>query len=368
MAQYRMLDYIHEEPEAVARTLDGIGPKLQDLADLVAKRAPKRVVVAGFGSSYTAAQMAAPMLRRHIPVPVYVAVATEIASNPSLVLDADTLAIFVSRSGERGWLIDALDRARAGGAAFVAVTASETNLLAQRSDMVIVTAEGPEITYAKTKSMLAAAAALMSIALELDLERGNDWGKRRRSLSEAPQFLASSIKAAERTMESLGEWLAQHTNALVTGTGGNVGTAHEAALKLQEAAGIVTQWDNSGDALHGALGVLNPGWLYVGLVTASDYQLHRSLLQLVGSFHADRLCVAERGLEIDGSTTKVIQLPETGDRFVAPMFYLPPLHLLTYFAGIARGLDMDQPVFAETLLEAMLPAGRVEPDWERSRT
>jgi fructoselysine-6-P-deglycase FrlB-like protein len=50
--------------------------------------------------------------------------------------------------------------------------------------------------------------------------------------------------------------LAEHHSALVTGTAGNQGVAMEAALKMQEAARVVTEWDETGSALHGAVSIL----------------------------------------------------------------------------------------------------------------
>jgi glucosamine--fructose-6-phosphate aminotransferase (isomerizing) len=358
-----MLEYIREQPQAVARTLDGIDPALQSLRDLVARRSPKRLVVAGFGSSYTAAQMAEPMLRRHVPIPVFVVVATELAGNPSITIDPETLVVFVSRSGERGWLIDTLAEVRARGAICVALTASQTNLLAQKSDHVIETGEGPEASYPKTKSVLAAASALQSLALSFDKVPGKEWRAHRDALAAIPDLLALAIEESERMIEPLGGWLARHRFAFVTGTGGNVGTAHEGALKIQEAAGLIGQWDNSGDTLHGALGVLNADWVYVGLVTTNDHLLHKSLFELVGSFGADCICVLERGLRMNGSIESVVEVPVAGDPLVAPLLYLPALQMITYFAGTAQGLDMDEPEFSAKMLRSMLPVGREEPDW-----
>jgi glucosamine 6-phosphate synthetase-like amidotransferase/phosphosugar isomerase protein len=103
-------------------------------------------------------------------------------------------------------------------------------------------------------------------------------------------------------------------------------------------------------------------------VTPSDQRLHHALLELVGRFGAERLCVVERGLKVDASVKAVVEVPEGVDPLVAPLIYLPPLQVLTYSAAIARGLDPDQPAFAETMLQAMLPAGRTEPDWQRAST
>ena len=54
----------------------------------------------------------------------------------------------------------------------------------------------------------------------------------------------------------------------------------------------------------------------------------------------------------------IVEVPESVDVLVAPLLYLPPVQLLTYYAAVARGLNPDQPAFAEVMLQAMLPTGR----------
>jgi glutamine---fructose-6-phosphate transaminase (isomerizing) len=359
----RMLGYIREQPEAVASTLRACQPGLAELRDLVAGRRPGHAIVAGLGSSYTAAQMASPMLRRCIPVPTSVTVATEIGVDLGLPLDSDALVVLVSRSGERGGIIDALRTARRAGAICAAVTAVESSLLADEADLVITTGEGPESAYAKTKSVTATATALMQLALALEkdtAERSQLAG----ALARLPELLEQGIREAELDLERLADSLMPHESALITGTAGNQGVAQEAALKLQEAAAVTSEWDETGSALHGAVSILGPAWLFVGLTTRADRDLNLSLLNLAGHFGARRLCIAESGLALDGNAEAVVRVPDAGDPLVAPLLFLPPVQLLTYHLAVGRGLNPDEPSFADVMLNAMLPAGREEPDWD----
>lgn len=367
MTRYRMLEYVREQPEAVTRTLHGVELKLDELASLIARTQPRRMVVAGFGSSYTAAQIAAPVFRHYAPVPTTVTVASDIGLDPSIKVDRDTLAFLVSRSGERGLLSAAVDRLRAAGATCVAITGAPDSLLARQSDLVISTSEGPEAAYPKTKSVAAAAAALIRVALALDPVRGPDWTRTTEALSGVPAQLRVAGAKSEEVLQDLGGWLAEHRNILVCGTGGNFGVAHEGALKVQETAGLASAWDNSGDALHGALGVLDPSWLVVGLATTNDIDLHRRLFELVGQFDGHRLSVVPAGLALSGLADVIIEVPSAGDVFVQPLLALSSVQLLAYYAALARGLDPDQPTFADKMLAAMLPAGRNEPDWPAQR-
>lgn len=363
MSQHQMLDYIREQPEAVANTLRRGQSRLSELREMVARRHPQDVVVAGLGSSYTAAQMASPLLRRCLPAPTTVTVATEVGVDLGLPLGPGTLMVFVSRSGERGGIVDAQRAARQAGALCVAVTAVESSLLAQEADLVILTGEGPESTFAKTKSVMASTVALMQLALALDLDQGEERSRVGGALAQVPELLAVGIKDAERDSARIGSWLARHQLVLVTGTAGNQGVAQEGALKLQEAARMTAQWEETGNALCGSVGMLGPAWLFVGLVAHADRALNLALLKLVHHFGADRLCIAEPGLALEESVEELMLVPRAGDPLVAPLMFLPPMQLLTHQFALARGLNPDDQPFADVLLAAMLPPGREEPDW-----
>ena len=228
---------------------------------------------------------------------------------------------------------------------------------------MIQTAEGPEAAYAKTKSVGACTAALMQIGLALSTDSTGERQRVSAALAEMPALLKLGVTGAERDLEPLAGWLAKHTAALVTGTAGNQGVAEEAALKIQEAARIMTEWDETGSALHGAISILASGWLYVNLMTAADHTLSRSLLQLVREFGADRLCVAEQDLPAEDCAEAVIRVPRAPDPLVAPLLFLAPVHLMTYHCAVEHGLNPDQPLLADLMLKAMLPPGREEPDW-----
>jgi glutamine---fructose-6-phosphate transaminase (isomerizing) len=357
-----MLDFIREQPDAVANTLAGVQARIPELRSAVESGRFDQVIVAGLGSSYTASVMASPLLRRCLSLPVFVTVATEVGLDAGLKLGPRSLVVLVSRSGERGGIADALASAKSAGARCVAVTAVESSLLAEAADFVIVTGEGPESAYAKTKSVMATAAALMRLGVALDPAGGDESGRLSQALADVPELLAKDIETAEREIDRLSDWLHVHRLALVTGTAGNQGVAMEAALKLQEAAGVVTEWDETGSTLHGAVSILDSSWLYVGLVTRSDQELHKAVLDLAGQFGAGRLGVTESGVTLEEKTDAAIEVPET-DPLIAPLLFLPPVQLLTYQLALARGRNPDEPPFADVMLQAMLPPGRSEPDW-----
>lgn len=362
MTQGRMIEYIREEPEAVANTLLTCRTGIAQLLKVVAANPPKHVIVTGLGSSYTAAQMVSPLLRRCIGIPTTITVATELGLDLGLALGPDTLVILASRSGERGGIVDALAAARKVGATCVAVTGVESSLLAQEADVVIVTGEGPETTYAKTKSVIATATALIEIGLALDTDTLRS-ARLEAALARVPELLASEIAEIERNFDAKLVTLMRYETALISGTAGNQGVAQEGSLKIQETAAVTCEWDETGSVLYGTVPILNPAWLFITLVTRADLELNRQVLGVVGRFGAYRLGIAEKRLDLEDCTDLLIRVESVGEPLLAPLFYLAPVHLLAYHFSVGRGLNPDEPLYADMLLEAMLPPGRNEPDW-----
>jgi glucosamine--fructose-6-phosphate aminotransferase (isomerizing) len=323
-----------------------------------------RIVVAGLGSSYTAAQMAAPLLRRFSAIPVFVLPATDLALFGSRIVNARSLVILVSRSGERGWIHAAREAASACGARCVAVTGVRNSALARSADAVLVTGEGPESAFPKTKSVLAASGLLMRLGLALAAPEDGEVDALVAQLRQTPEAVARTIASTEPTLQAMTPWIATHEHVLIAGAGSNYGVALEGAIKIQEAAYVPAQGDDTGNVLHGALGALDERWLYVGLMTGADAGLSAAALRVVGDFRAHLLAIADPGIEVVDAADRGVRVAAPIDWLLAGLEFLPTVQILAFHWALARGMNPDRPAFADIMLRAMLPAGRNEPDWQ----
>jgi glucosamine--fructose-6-phosphate aminotransferase (isomerizing) len=198
---YHMIDYIHEEPTALRRTLEESDAVVETLVAGVRDRRWDRLIVVGVGSSYTAALMALPAFRLHSPIPVEVLPSTELGPYRDRWLGPRTLVISVSRSGERGWVVDEQRAARVAGSYTVAMSGVADSLLALEADLLLPTAEGPEITFSKTKSVITCAGLLMNLAFRLasslrcSTERSTQLRPRSPRLPPSSMPLTASISA-----------------------------------------------------------------------------------------------------------------------------------------------------------------------------
>jgi glucosamine--fructose-6-phosphate aminotransferase (isomerizing) len=360
-AHYHMLDYIHENGAALRRTLAENEATLQALVKQARLRGLQRLVVSGIGSSFTAARMAEPLFRAHSVLPVHIIPATEIDLYAGQLIDAQAAVIMVSRSGERNWVVEGLKTAIREGALGVAMTGVPGSLLAQSAQWELITGEGQELTFPKTKSVITCAGLMMRLALELAAPGDAAAARRLADLRAAPEAIDRAVQATEPQVRQLAPFIAEHSTLLVSGTASNYGVALESAVKVQEAAYIPTLSDDTGNLLHGPLGPLDARWLAVPLVGDWDLALNQELLALAGKFGAHRMPVAAPGLDLAGLAEQVIYLPEAVDPLLAGLVYLPPMQLLTYYWTLAVGRNPDAPDAMGLILEAILPPGRKEP-------
>jgi glucosamine--fructose-6-phosphate aminotransferase (isomerizing) len=359
---YAMLDYIYQSPEALNRTLSSNEANIERIANRVSKRNIKRIVISGVGSSYTAGLIAAPVFMRFCSLPTYFLPSTEIEAYQPGLIDENTLIVAVSRSGERGWVVDSFCQAVRKGAMGIAITGNPEGLLAQNAPELLVSREGPEASFPKTKSVVAHAGILARLALAMADSTDPATAIILKALYELPKLINNTLKACEPQVQALMPELKKYRKMMLAGTLGNYGVALEGSLKMQEASGLVVVGNETGNMLHGPWGTITPDWLITLLVTEFDRTLSEVNLRLAKKIGAKRMGIVEAGISLGSLVDYEITIPFKSDRFLAGMVFLPPIQLLTYYWAIANALDPDTPANVSAVLEAMLPDGRQEPE------
>jgi len=149
---YHMLDYIHESPHALEKTFQVNQPMIKDIVKQAHEIKVNKVVLSGLGSSHTAAVMAAPLFQEFCPLPTAVINSEETKYYADRWMDEHSLVVVVSRSGERGAVVDTINLANQRGSLAVAVTGVADSLLAQNSKISLITQEGAESLFPKPKA------------------------------------------------------------------------------------------------------------------------------------------------------------------------------------------------------------------------
>lgn len=359
---YHMIDYIHENSRAVEDTLVENEPQINELITRVDELGIKRVVLTGVGSSYTAILMAAPLFHYHCPMQTFMLNSFELSHYADRLLDERTLVVSVSRSGERGWVVDSHKDAIERGAYGVAMTGTPDSLLAQSGDFLLVTREGPEITFPKTKSVIACASLLMRLGLALARQDDDEAMKRLKLLRSSAELIELVTHNTEADIINLMPAIYTREPVMIGGTGSNYGAALEAGIKIQESTYTITHGEHTSELLHGSLGPFEKDWLMILAITNADLKLSQQLFELVGKFGAYRIGLVEPGCELDGLAEHEIKLPVQVDPLLSALFYLPPLQLITYYWAVEKGMNPDAPVGMRDVLDMILPPNREEPE------
>ena len=346
-----MLKEIYEQPDAVAETigdrvrhgrlvLEGLGMDDSDL------RVLRRIVILSAGTSYHAAVAGRYAIEEWARVPVEHDIASEwIYRNP--VLDASTLVIGISQSGETRDTIAAMKLAREMGARTVAITNMMGSQITREVDSVLYTRAGLEVSVAASKTFTAQVSLLFLVALKLAQVRETLPSGELTFILDEVYRLPEKIQAFLDGDHPIDEIAQRHFDKpffLYLGRHIGLPVALEGALKLKEISYIPTEAYSAGEMKHGPIALLDESTPVVVIATRSHvYDKMVSNIQEVRARGAHVIAIATDGNEdIQHHADDVIYIPRS-PAFLQTVLAVVPLQLLAYRIARLRGLNVDQP-------------------------
>ena len=346
-----MLKEIHEQPHAIADTLAGrvsdTGRVVLDELDMDAKllRAIDKVFVVACGTSYHAAMMAKYAIERWTRLPVEIDIASEFRYRDP-VLDARSLVIGISQSGETIDTLAAVRYAKAQGANLIGVSNVIDSALARESDAVLYTRAGLEIGVAATKTFTTQLVAMQLLGLYLAQVRGTlDPGKVEllvQDLQKLPEQVGRVLETSDE-IETLTRSWKEVRDYFFLGRSGDFPVAMEGALKLKEIAYVRAEGYAAGEMKHGPIALVEKGVVVIGVATDSHVRSKtHSNMEEMKARGATIVLVAEDGDDVEGIADHVIRVP-SGPDLLCTVTAVIPLQLLAYHVATARGLDVDKP-------------------------
>ncbi len=358
--EYRhfMLKEIFEQPKVVQRTLEGrlgsnqvlvqaFGPKA---AELFAK--VRNVQIVACGTSYHAGMVARYWLEELAGIPCQIEVASEFRYR-KVVVQADTLFVSISQSGETADTLAALRNAKAlspeqgGYLASLAICNVGISSLVRESDLCLLTQAGPEIGVASTKAFTTQLVALMLLTLALGQVHGSLNKTLEAELVDELRRLPTRLDEAlamDAVVEKVSELFAEKHHALFLGRGAQYPVAMEGALKLKEISYIHAEAYPAGELKHGPLALVDSDMPVVTVAPNNELlEKLKSNLQEVRARGGELLVFADEQAGMrNGEGTHVVNMPHIHD-LLAPILYTIPLQLLSYYVAVLKGTDVDQP-------------------------
>ena len=329
-----MIKEINEQAIAVKNTLtqkDNIQQIIDEIGDI------KRICFVACGTSYHASLTGKYLLESLAGIPTDVILASEFKYSAN-TLDEDTLVIFISQSGETADSLKALDVANETSKTLGIVNVAGSSIT-RRAKYVIQTQAGPEIGIAATKTYVA---QLTSIYLFVALLSNNQ--ELLDELNKVPDYIAESLNDVEY-IKSISKRYNFARDFFYLGRGYTYPTALEGALKLKEITYIHAEGYAAGELKHGPLALIDKNIPVVVVIPPGDnYRKTMSNLEEVKSRGAIVLAVGSSDDEsLKAKANDVIAINSNVGEIIAPLVYVVPLQLISYYITLEKGYDPDKP-------------------------
>jgi glucosamine--fructose-6-phosphate aminotransferase (isomerizing) len=259
----------------------------------------------------------------------------------------DTLAIFVSQSGETADTLAAARLAKEKGTCCIAITNVRGSTIDREVEHTLLSLAGPEIGVAATKTFMGQISLLVLLVMSLLKDRGTlsagDEARLIGGLRSLPS-LQQSILEREDEINALAEKYSNSKGFFFIGRRECVPLTMEGALKLKEIAYLPSEAYAAGEMKHGPIAMLDERLTVVALVPDTDLREKTlSNVEECKARNAPVLLVASEGdLDARAHATDIIFLPRTEPELF-PFIGVIPLQLFAYHVARALGRDIDMP-------------------------
>lgn len=349
--EHFMMKEIHEQPKAIADTLNSVlkDGKLDlsavELSDEEIKKISQIYIVA-CGSAYHVGVVAQYVMEDLAKIPVRVELASEFRYRKPL-LDPDGLVIVISQSGETADSLAALRLAKDKGLKTLGIVNVVGSSIAREADNVFYTLAGPEISVATTKAYSTQLIAAYCLAIQFARVRGeiadDVYSTYLEELKTIPDKIEKILEDKER-IQWFAAKVANSKDIFFIGRGVDYAVSLEGSLKLKEISYIHSEAYAAGELKHGTISLIEDNILVIGVLTQSElYEKTISNMVECKSRGAYLMGLTTYGkYEVEDTVEFTVYIPKIDEHFAASLAVVP-LQLLGYYVSVAKGLDVDKP-------------------------
>lgn len=305
----------------------------------------QRIIIVACGSAYYAGVVGTYILEEYAGISVEVEIASEFRYK-TIPHDKDTAILAISQSGETADTLACVKEAKRKGLLTLGIVNTVGSTIARETDAGIYNHAGPEIGVASTKAFLSQVEVLVLLALFLGRQRSltaQEGEEIATELMNIPQKI-ERILEQKSVIKKIAKKYASYRNILFIGRKYNFAIAYEGALKLKEVSYIHAEGYGAGEMKHGPLAMIDKDFPTVAIVPKdSVYEKTISNIEEIKARNGKVLAIAtEKDTEIAALASDVIYIPKTIEA-LSPLLTVVPLHLLSYYIGVAKGHNVDRP-------------------------
>lgn len=348
-----MLKEIHEQPKTIYDCLRGrlnaksesliLGGLMQYTEEL---KNANRIIIIACGTSWHAGLVAEYMIEDLCRIPVEVEYASEFRYRNPIINKGDVL-IAISQSGETADTLVAMEEAKSKGAIVLGICNVVGSSIARLSHDGAYTHAGTEIGVASTKAFTAQLSVIMLIALKIGRDKETLSRKRYQDLLIELETIPKKVAEAlfqEKKIKELAAQFEQVSNCLFLGRGLNFPIALEGALKLKEISYIHAEGYPFAEMKHGPIALIDEKLPCIVIATKDkNYEKIISGIQEIKARKGKVIAIITEGDNlIPSMVDEYISVPDVSP-VLMPLISVIPLQLLSYYVGILKGCNVDQP-------------------------
>lgn len=350
--EHYMLKEIMEGPQVIENTIRGRLLENEGLVklgglDAVSEqlRGIERIIIVGCGTAYYAGLVGEYMLEEYAGIPVEVEIGSEFRYRGAPI-DTRTALLAISQSGETADTLEAIREAKRKGALTLGIVNTVGSTIARETDAGIYNHAGPEIGVASTKAFISQLTALAMLTVYLGRQRSMRTEVSKSIIQELktlPQKIQSILTERE-LIQKVAEKYVSSRDFLYMGRKYNYPIAFEGALKLKEISYIHAEGCGAGEMKHGPIAMIDEE--FPTLAIALNDSIYEKMISNIEEIRARKgkvIAIATEGdTRLSSMVNDVLYVPQTLD-LLSPILSAVPLQLFAYYAGVAKGFNVDRP-------------------------
>ena len=342
---------IYEMPVALKNTYRSMLSK-----EYILPKSIGHVLIVACGTSYHSGLMGKKYIEKFGCVSCECEIASEFIYNDYIVRD-NTLAIFISQSGETADTLCAMRKAKKLGLYCLAITNVDNSTISRECDECILMSAGAEIAVASTKAYSTQVFVMLMLSNMIrNIREGLfdiDSNFARANIVTASNFLPIQdedysqlfqleISQFENNVSAISRVLSDKQGIHFIGKNFDYITAMEGSLKLKEISYKFTDAYPSGELKHGTLSLIdNVSYSIVIVTDSSLVDKCKNAIHEITS-RGGSVIIVTQFIDSFIDYPYVIKLPDLSDVFM-PIVSIMPIDLLAYRVTKLLGLNPDKP-------------------------
>ena len=347
-----MLKEIHDQKHSISDTmrgrlnLDNGTSNLGGIAEFLPNiLSASRIYITACGTSWHAGLIGKHLIEEYAKVPVHVEYASEFRYR-NAIIDANTILIAISQSGETADTLAAIRKSKEHGAITLGICNVVGSSISRETDAGIFTHAGPEIGVASTKAFTAQLTILIMLALKIGRRKGvsRDRGKELvRALRNIDKDVSTILQNIEE-IKKVANATSSVNNYLYLGRGINFPVALEGALKLKEISYIHAEGYPAAEMKHGPIALIDKDMPVVFIAPQDDtFSKIMANIEEVKARGGIIITITDKvNIGIEKLSDFVLITPQT-HKYVFPITCSVILQILAYELAVKRGCEIDQP-------------------------